>query len=271
MNDFVLCHATHGVWFGVFSHFDAVGIRHGFSTRFGGVSEPPFNSLNLGVKTADQKERVVANRKRFCDAVGVAFAHVVTAQQVHGDRIAIVAAADRGRGHADYTAAIAGTDALITNVPGVPLMLFFADCVPVLIADPIQKAIGVSHAGWKGTVAKIAQKTVLAMQAHFGTRPGDCLVGIGPSIGPCCYEVDRTVIDPLSQNFSEWQKLVSPRSADHWQLNLWEANRVQLLEIGVLPENIVISGICTACNTALFYSHRAEKGQTGRMGALITL
>lgn len=270
MGDFVLKQSVNKIWYGLFTSFTAAGIRHGISTRLGGDSPAPFASLNLGLHTGDDAEAVWHNRQSFCQAVGVSADRAVTAQQVHGDVVRLVTGAHAGRGARCYNQSIEGTDALITNVPDLPLLLFFADCVPVLIADPVAGAIGVSHAGWKGTVAKIAQKTVLAMQREFNTKPSDCLIGIGPSIGPCCYEVDEAVMNKLRTAFLDWEQLVTPKG-DRWQLNLWEANRQQLQEIGVAGANITVSQICTADNTPLFFSHRAEKGLTGRIGAIISL
>ena len=270
MGEFVLKHSQNGVWYGLFTEFAARGIKHGVSTRLGGRSVQPFTSLNLGLHTGDDAETVWHNRQAFCQALGLTADKAVTAEQVHGDVVRLVTETDAGRGARHYQEAISGTDALITNVPDLPLMLFFADCVPVLIVDPVAKAIGISHAGWKGTVAKIAQKTVIAMQQSYNTKPANCLVGIGPSIGPCCYEVDEMVISKLRSGFSKWNELAAP-CADCWQLNLWEANRQQLLEIGVQDRNITVSGICTAENTPVFFSHRAENGRTGRIGAGISL
>lgn len=270
MGDFVLKHSANGVWFGEFTTLSAQGIKHGISTRLGGQSLAPFDSLNLGLHVGDDAETVWKNRQAFCHAVGLSAKKIVTAEQVHGDRVKEIFLQDAGRGAQHYSEAIKGTDALITNVPDLPLMLFFADCVPVLIFDPIGKAIGISHAGWKGTVAKIGQKTVLAMQEQYSTNPADCLVAIGPSIGPCCYEVDAYVIEKLQANFENWKTLVTLKD-EHWQFNLWEANRQQLIEIGITESNISVSGICTACNTQIFYSHRAEAGNTGRLGAIISL
>ncbi|WP_094602681.1 Polyphenol oxidase [Sporomusa silvacetica DSM 10669] len=270
MGEFMLKQSVNKVWYGIFTSFAALGIRHGISTRLGGHSTAPFHSLNLGLHTGDDAEAVWNNRQLFCQAVGLAPDKVVTAEQIHGVVVEQVTVADAGRGAKHYHEAIKGTDALITNVPGLPLMLFFADCVPVLIVDPVAKAVGISHAGWKGTVGKIAQKTVLAMQQQFNTNPADCLVGIGPSIGPCCYEVDEVVINKLKVNFDNWEELVEPHS-NHWRLNLWEANRHQLREIGVPDNTITVCDVCTACNTEIFFSHRAEAGRTGRIGAIIAL
>lgn len=269
MSDFMLKY-TKGLWYGVFEHIQKAGITHGVSTRLHGSSSNPFLSLNLALHTGDDQATVVNNRQVFCDSLGVDFRKLVTAQQVHDAQVLIVDESYAGRGAGDYADAIAHTDALITNKSNIPLMLFFADCVPVLIADPVCKVIGIAHAGWKGTVLKIAQKTVLKMQKEFGSSPTDCLIGIGPSIGACCYEVDIAVKNKFAAAFSYSNELMVPKG-DKWLLNLWEANRRQLVDIGVLSQNIVTSGVCTACNNELFYSYRQENGQTGRLGACISL
>lgn len=268
MDQFILNYGANGLWYGTFTHINALGIKHGISTRFGGTSRPPFHSLNVALHTEDYDENVITNRQLFCQAIGIHSDHIVTAQQLHTDTVAVVNA--RGQGARDYKEAIPATDALITNVPGIPLMLFFADCVPVLIVDPVQRAVGISHAGWRGTVEKITQKTILSMGVNFGTKPEDCLVGIAPSVGPCCYIVDEAVLSRLKQQFPNWRKLVN-KAGTKWYLDLWKANLVQLEEIGVKKDNIVVSGVCTACNHELFFSYRKENGLTGRIGAAIVL
>lgn len=270
MNNFLLQRSDNGVWYGFFPRMVSFNIRHGLSSRLGGISASPYDTLNLGLHTGDQAEQVTANRRLFCQAVGVDPLKVVTAEQVHGEHIHCATLQDAGRGAKVYEQSLPATDALITNVPGLPLMLCFADCVPVLIADPVHQAIGISHAGWKGTVAKIAQKTVLAMESHFNTRPADCVIGIAPSIGPCCYQIGEDVIRQVKQQFSDWSQLLTP-SGECYSFNLWEANRIQLREIGVSDENIIISNICTSCNADLFYSYRVGHGRTGRIGAVIAL
>jgi len=257
---------SNGVWFGTFAHFDQLNIKHGLSTRLGGLSKMPYDTLNLGLSTGDDVEIVKVNRRLFCEAVGVDADKLVTAGQVHGDSIYVVEEKDVAEG----ATLIKETDALITGAKGVPLMLSFADCVPVLIYDPTHNVVAVSHAGWRGTVAKIAQKTIFTMQDKFGTKPTDCVVAIAPSIGACCYEVDKTVISVLKESFSWWQDIIIPRG-ERWLLDLWEANRRQLVDIGVDNSNITTSGVCTNCNTELFFSYRAGKGHTGRIGAIIAL
>lgn len=269
MSDFVLKY-NKNLWYGVFTHFIKAGMIHGISTRLRGKSDSPFLSLNLALHTGDDSLTVIDNRRAFCDSVGVDCKRLVTSQQVHDDQVVTVDERYAGRGALAYEDSIKHTDALITNRPNLPLMLCFADCVPVLIADPVLRVIGIAHAGWKGTVLKIAQKTVLKMQAQFGSEPADCLIGIGPSIGGCCYEVDEPVIRQFTAAFSYADEFITPRG-EKWQLDLWEANRRQLTDIGVLPQNIVVSGVCTACNHELFYSYRQENGKTGRIAACISL
>lgn len=267
---FTLSHGENNVWYGTFSRLTQLKIKHAVSTRLGGISHFPYSSLNLGLHTGDEQEKVIENRRRFCQAIEVNHHKLVTAEQVHGDHITVVTENDIGKGAIRYHESIQGADALITNIPAIPLMLFFADCVPVLLYDPVKHVIGVSHAGWKGTVAKITQKTVLAMAECYHTKPEDCIACIAPSIGPCCYEVDEIVLNKLQNQFANWESLVTA-SASHWQLDLWEANRTQLREIGLKEDNLITSGICTACNNQLFFSYRAEQGKTGRIAACISL
>ncbi|MDA8210915.1 MAG: peptidoglycan editing factor PgeF [Clostridia bacterium] len=247
-------------------------VKHGFSTRTGGVSQPPYAALNLAAHVGDNPEHVLENRLLFSTVLGINPRHWVTAKQVHGDRVYRAAAGDKGRGARDYESSLDCMDALITNEPGVPLATFYADCVPVFILDTATPAIGLAHAGWKGTVAKIPGKTLLAMAREFGTRPENCLAGIAPSIGPCCYEVDEYVMNRVREAFPYWQELATEgKEPGKWLLNLWEANRRQLLDQGVRPERITVAETCTNCHPETFFSYRAENGTTGRMSAVIML
>lgn len=260
------------VQWGVFTHFARTGlIRHGFSTRHGGISQVPFASLNLGLHTGDSAASVQENRRRYCAALGLDVRRAVAAEQVHGESIAVITERDCGRGALVYSSAIPQTDALITNVAGIPLLMFYADCVPVYFLDPEHKVIAVAHAGWKGTVAKIGQKTLRMMTKEFATNPASCLVAIGPSIGPCCYEVDQFVYDKVKTAFADADELLRETGKGRWKFDLWAANRRQLEEIGILRQNIIGAEICTACNAELYFSYRAEQGTTGRMGALMAL
>ncbi|ADL12388.1 peptidoglycan editing factor PgeF [Acetohalobium arabaticum] len=246
-------------------------VTHAFSTRLGGISKGDFAELNLGFHTGDRTENVLKNRQRLCDELEIDYRQLVAGEQVHSDNIEIVTEADRGKGAVEYRDSIPETDALITNQRDVVLTSYYADCVPVIILDPVKEVAALAHGGWKGTVKKIGQKTVLKMKQEFGSEPEDILVGIGPSIGSCCYEVDDYVIKPLSQSVDYWEELVIKTGDNSWKLDLWQANSRQLQDIGVLKENIIVSEICTACNTDKLYSYRAESGTTGRMASLIKL
>lgn len=233
-------------------------ITHFVSTRLGGVSSPSYNSLNLGFKVGDRKQNVLQNRKLLSTDLNIRLDGFTTAQQVHGDNIAVVTEKMRGQGATDYKTAIPATDALITNIPGICLMVTVADCVPIILYDLKKTAIGAVHAGWKGTLKLIAQNTVNLLKKEFGTTTKDLIVGIGPSTGPCCYEV-----------------------APNTHFNLWRANKDQLIKSGVREENIEIAEICTKCRVDQFFSARAareeaahgnaSKGKTGRFGAGIMI
>lgn len=252
--------------------FAATGlVSHGFSTRLGGVSTGVYSTLNLGLSKNDRRENVLENRRRFLHALGLDPVNLVAAQQAHGTRVAVVTGQERGKGGRDVRTEIPSTDALITDERGIILSAYFADCVPLFFLDPQRPAIGLAHAGWKGTVATIARKTLARMEQEYGTEPSRCMVGIGPSIGPCCYEVDKRVLEPLAAAFPYWRELVIPRGTGKWHLDLWETNRRQLLDIGVQEENIYISRLCTACNEKLFFSYRAHNKNTGSLAAVMAL
>lgn len=246
-------------------------VAHCFSTRLGGVSKGCYQSLNLGLHVGDDAAAVLENRRRIAQAVGIDHQRLVAGQQVHGDAVAVVGEKHLGRGSASIDTAIPGVDALITNVPGVPLSSYYADCVPLFFLDPVKKAVGLAHAGWKGTVQSVGAKTIQQMRANFGCYPEDILVGIGPSIGPCCYQVDRRVIDQVAANFVFWRKVVKDCGDSRGMLNLWEINKRVLIDAGVKAENITVSGVCTMCRQDLLFSYRAAKGITGRMASLIML
>jgi hypothetical protein len=191
-------------------------------------------------------------------------------RQQHTNHIERVLAEDRGRGAFSSDNCFPATDGLITDEPGILLAGFFADCTPILLLDPVQPAIAVVHAGWKGTALDIAAKAVEEMVLAFGSDPKDILAGIGPSIGPCCYEVDEPVIQQFKD--SRFGDCLKPGLApDKANLDLVEANRQRLIHAGVHAENIQTIPLCTACRTDLFFSHRKEQGRTGRLAAVIAL
>jgi polyphenol oxidase len=228
--------------------FDSAGMVHGFSTRPGGVSGRPFDSLNLGLNTEDGPDAVEENLGRFCAAVRITRERIAFTKQVHGDRVQAVRAPGV---HGE-------TDALVTDLPGLILSVQVADCVPVFLHDPVRKAVGIAHAGWKGSALEIAAKTVRAMTDAFGSGPGDIRAAIGPSIGPCCYEVGAEVAEKFPAEYLNGNKL-----------DLWRYNHDLLMRTGIPPERVSMSGLCTRCHNGWFFSHRAENGKTGRMLGVI--
>jgi hypothetical protein len=189
---------------------------------------------------------------------------------VHGNKVAVVTKAMRGKGAKDHGSALGGIDAMVTNVPDILLMIQIADCVPLLFYDPMQRVVGAAHAGWRGTVLKIAQNTVDSMVKQYGSDPTHIYVGVGPSIGPCCYEVGREVVHEVIKNLSNSKGLIINRNGSNY-FDLWEASKSQLIGSGIPLSNIEISQICTHCKSDTFFSSRAGKGVTGRFGAGIML
>jgi len=261
-----------GLQFVTFPLLTGTGVvKHGFTTRGGGVSPEPYDSLNLGLHVGDRPENVLENRARVARALGLDPRCLVAGVQVHGDRVQVVSREHSGRGAKSDQDALPGVDALVTDRPGIPLAGFYADCVPVFVLDPDKKVVALAHAGWKGTVLRIAAKTITTIVSTFRSDPENCLAVIGPSIGQCCYEVDAKVINKLRAGFKDWQRFVRSTGKGRWNLNLAAANRAALLDAGLKPENILTVGLCTACHNDLFFSHRASGGKTGRMGAIIML
>jgi len=230
------------------------------SIRHGGVSHPPYHSLNLANHVGDDSEAVSANRGIFFDQVGLEAKKFIYCHQIHSGRVLFVEPFI----HPPQLPFAEG-DAMITVHPSLALGVFTADCVPVFILDIATPAIGIAHAGWRGTLSGIAAKTLNAMQKHFGTLPTNCLAHLGPSIQKCCYTVSMELADRFARAFG------SQVRSDENRLDLQTANVQQLLQTGMPPHAISISPFCTACRTDVFYSHRAESGQTGRMLSLIRL
>ncbi|HEV2113388.1 MAG TPA: peptidoglycan editing factor PgeF [Terriglobales bacterium] len=264
-------------------------VVHGFSTRHGGVSSAYGKSaLNLGFTEHDTRANVKENRRRFLDALSESRSRannvLVSLRQVHGDRIHFFDATPKAQ--------LAG-DGAVTNVPAVVLAIQTADCLPMLLADPVNQAVGAFHAGWRGTLARIVQKGVGEMQRRFGTAPKDVIAAIGPGIHACCYKVGEEVREKFHTQFSYAAELfhevsdsdpvhqkypllfLTARAPGHSELgpelhlDLVEANRRQLLDAGVLAKTLEASPLCTACRTDVLFSHRAEHGNTGRMLAAI--
>ena len=267
---FYLEKSENNLWLGKFSSLPEEIAAHAISTRFGGVSSAPYNSLNLALHVGDNSADVRENRKRFALALGLEAAKIVTPEQVHGDTVYQVTQKDAGRGNADYADAIKATDALITNEPGIPLMLCYADCTPIMLLDPVKKAGAVVHGGWKGTVASIVVKTLQAMGKAYGTLPQDCLAVIGPAIGGCCYEVGTDLAERFRKTFPVFADKIVKEGANP-RLDLPMTNKLQLMAAGVPEENIDMASVCTECNAEVFYSYRADNGKTGRIAAMLAL
>ncbi|MEK7296620.1 MAG: peptidoglycan editing factor PgeF [Planctomycetota bacterium] len=244
-------------------------ISHFISTRNGGFSKPPYNSLNLGFHVGDNPEIVLENRQRLATALGIPLVNFTTVRQVHGGNVVTV---KKPEGALHYDMAIPETDAMITDVPNIYLMVLQADCVPMLFFDAEKKAIGASHAGWRGTLSKIAQNTVRALQERFNCLPKNIYVGIGPSIGPCCYEVGAEIISKITSNSDVYEGYMGAViSENKGFFNLWEANKRQLMQMGIPEKNIEVAQICTRCNHDRFFSYRYQQKETGRFGAGIIL
>ncbi len=243
---------------------DGIGVPHGFTTRFGGVSTGTLSSLNLGANRGDDMENVRENYRILTSALGIPMENLVLTRQTHSDIVRVVTKADsKGLDHAVYPEC----DALITNDPGTALMIFTADCTPILFHDPITGAVGAAHAGWRGTAADIAGKTVKAMEENFGCRAENIRCAIGPNIGPCCFETDADVPNAMVEALGERATACISPKGEKYYVNLKELNALFLRRAGV--KHIEISPVCTACESHRFWSHRVTKGERGSQGAMI--
>ena len=246
-------------------------VRHGFSTRKGGVSQGHLASLNLrgAIPSGDDPNAVLENYRRFCGAIGADVNAAVLSKQVHETTVRICTSEDAGKGlfsERDYTA-----DALITNVKGLPLTVFSADCGIILLYDPIRQAIGAVHAGWRGCAAGIVEKAVRTMESTYGSRPQDLLAAIGPSIGQCCFETDSDVPDAMRAALGADAEPYLEYRGPKWHVDLAGLNRQWLLRSGLSPKQIDTCGLCTACRPDLFWSHRKMGNSRGAQTAMISL
>ena len=267
----VIREERHGVLFYVCPEMRAAGFPHGFSTRLGGVSPPPWDSLNLGGSCGDQPERVSENFRRFCAAAGTDPDRLVKNQQVHGDTVRAVTGADvmSFPGQPGTVEA----DGLLTREPGVCLAVFSADCIPVLLCDPVRRAVCAVHAGWRGTALGIAARGVERMAQAFGARPGDILAAIGPGISTCCFETHADVPGGLRAGMgAAAEAYIHPiPGTEKYHVDLKGANRAWLLRAGLAPEHIAVCAACTACGLETFWSHRRLGARRGSMAALIQI
>ncbi len=245
--------------------FEMPGIVHGFYTRHGGISPEPWASLNLATSVGDTRENIIENRARIFKSAGRQVESIYDVWQVHSVD-AICTDIPRPLDTPPIKA-----DTILTDRPEITLFMRFADCVPILLHDPVKKVIGIVHAGWQGTVKKACQVAVEAMQDRYQSNSADVLAGIGPSIGPHHYPVGPDVIQQVREAFGEDASGLLDGSNGQPHFDLWEANRLTLEQCGVRHQHIQVSGMCTACHTEDWFSHRGEHGKTGRFGALLAM
>ena len=258
---------VNGVPFLTYTLLEHTGVvTHGFSTRLGGVSTGYCSTMNISTTRGDDPKAIEENKRRLATAIGVDADSFTYTNQTHTTNVAVVEPKDRGRRFLE-------TDGLVTNVPGICLVTFYADCVPLYFVDPVKKAIGLSHSGWRGTVHKMGKVTVETMRDAYGTRPEDVIAAIGPSICQDCYEVSEEVIEQFRNNFEKslWSELFYQKENGKYQLNLWKANQVVLMEAGIKKEHIAVTNVCTHCNPDIFFSHRITGDQRGNLSALLAL
>lgn len=241
-------------------------VNHGFSTRLGGVSKGPCATMNISTTRGDDPQAVAENCRRIAAAIGVRAEDLTYTHQTHTTNVAVVKEQDRGRRFME-------TDGLVTNVPGICLVTFYADCVPLYFVDPVKKVIGLSHSGWRGTVHKMGKVTVETMSREYGTDPKDIYAAIGPSICQDCYEVSEDVIDEFRQHFEQklWPELFYRKENGKYQLNLWKANEAVLTEAGIPKQQIAVTNVCTHCNPEILFSHRATGNKRGNLSAFLAL
>ena len=246
-------------------------ITHAFTTRMGGVSTGDCTSMNLSFTRGDDEAAVRENYRRIAAALGTDAKQFVCSDQTHTTNVRRVTKADAGKGVVipkDYT----DVDGLITNEPGIVLSTFYADCVPLYFVDPVHRAIGLSHSGWRGTVNKMGQVTIEAMKREFGSRAADLYCAIGPSICQDCYEISRDVAEEFMKAFPEHvNDILLQKSEEKFQLDLWKANEIVMLESGILPEHLAVTNICTCCNPTELFSHRASNGKRGNLAAFLMI
>ncbi len=261
----------NGLQYITFPSLELDGVTHGFTTRHGGVSKGKFATMNMSFSRGDDAEAVKENYRRMCEAIGTDWQKCVLSHQTHTTNIRIVTEADAGKGiicERDYD----DVDGLITNVKGLTLVTQFADCVGLLFYDPVKRVAAASHAGWRGTVGMIGKKTVELMKKHFGCDPKDICAGIAPSIGPCCFEVDKPVYDEfIKMSGIDLDRIIKDDGNGKYHIDLWETNRQTLILAGLDPEKISVTDLCTKCLHGDFFSHRYTKGERGNLAAFIAL
>jgi len=247
------------------------GFIHGFSTRVGGVSQGPFTTLNTGMSTGDKPSLVLENRRRFLSLWGLHLSSTISGQAVHGLRVTRVASKDQEKNNTK-AAVVPFSDGLVTSCPGLVLTSFAGDCQIIIVIDPRQKAVGIAHAGWRGVLKGMSKQLVSCMGKEFNSRPGDLKVVVGPSICFKCFEVDTAVAQMFRyQGWDDWNYLNKAHRGEKYYVNLEEITRRQLFCAGLNKESIELSNWCTYENPSLFYSHRRDRGNTGRQMGFVVL
>ncbi len=239
---------------------------HCFTSKLGGVSSGPYEGLNMGYNAGDLEADVNENHQLLCKAVGLEDQSFVFSKQVH--KTDVYQVNETFDPNVDQVQ-IKAVDGLITNAPNFALHTVYADCVPIFIVDPVNKAVGVAHAGWRGTVNRIAQSLLEAMTDSYGTTPETCLAGIGPSIGPCCFEVGKEVTYTFIKAFGNKPFYLERSTGTKDYIDLWKTNAYILEELGIPSDAIICAEMCTCCNPEYFYSYRRDQGVTGRMAGII--
>ena len=264
---------TEGLEFHQFANlkkFDE--INHFISSRTGGFSKGPFMSMNTGFHVGDNDWTVFQNRKKLAHALKVNVEQFTFGNQTHSSNIAIIDCTKKGMGSTDFESSIANTDGLVSKTPKIYLCVQLADCVPILMYDPVMHVIAAVHAGWKGTLRKIAEVAVKTMMHTFGSNPADIIAGIGPSNGPCCYEVGEDVKSEAERSLGNTSRINREHpKPGKYIFDQWIANFMQLTECGIPEQNIEISGLCSQCHSDTFFSSRKDDGFTGRITAGIML
>ncbi len=245
-------------------------VNQGFSTKMGGVSQGKFASMNFTFTRGDDPFHVMENYRRMGNALKVDVGKMVLSYQTHTTNVRLVTEEDAGKGitrERDYT----DIDGMITNVPGITLVTFYADCVPLYFLDPVHKAVGLSHSGWRGTVKRMGEVTVRRMREEFGTRAEDLIACIGPSICKDCYEVGSEVAAEFRGGFDRryWDEILAERGNGKFLLDLWRANEIVFMEAGIRGENIQVTDICTHCNSDYLFSHRTSGNERGNLAAFL--
>lgn len=258
----------NGVSYYTISSFEETGlVRHGFSTREGGVSGGCYSSMNLRFNCDDTKENVFKNYEIIAGALGMDYKRLVLSKQVHEDVIYTADEADTGNG-ITHENAFTSVDALITDKSNIPLVTLFADCTPVFFLDPVSRVIALAHSGWRGTVKRISAKVINKMRDDYGSNPSDILTAIGPSIRECHFEVGDEVAEIFLREFGG---KTAVKYGEKYHVNMQTAIKIQLMDAGVREENIDDCGICTYCQSDLLFSHRKTNGQRGNLGAFLEL